>query len=273
MSEGITDYYADLSLVRGGVIDAPGFYEATTEKINEIAQSPPFALEDASLNAWISVRDGTDALYYPKGSLAGFLLDVMIRDASDNKRSLDNVMRELYQTTFKQGRGFTADDWWGAVRRAANGRSFEDFARRYIDGREPYPWEEQLRIIGLRLQSDSVPRLGVSINPETGGGARIMGLVPDGPAAAAGLKPGDVILSVGERPAMEIFFGGGFQALFGGKPTGTMIPVSARRGDAPVNLQVPLRYGPAAPRMVEDPAASPRALRLRNGMLRGVTDR
>src|SRR3954469_13507743 len=53
VSEGITDYYADLALVRGGVIDSKGFYAATSGKMGEIASAPPFALEDASLNAWI----------------------------------------------------------------------------------------------------------------------------------------------------------------------------------------------------------------------------
>ena len=50
------------------------------------------------------------------------MLDVIIRDASDNAKSLDGVMRELYQSTFKQGRGFTGDDWWAAVGRAAPAR-------------------------------------------------------------------------------------------------------------------------------------------------------
>src|SRR6185369_8738677 len=124
VSEGITDYYSDLAMVRGGVVDAPGFYGLTTEKMSNIAQAPPFSVEDASLNAWIKIRD-----------------------ASDNRSSLDNVMRDLYRSTYKQGRGFTADDWWGAVQRASNGRSYDDFKRRYIDGREPYPWAEALSVI------------------------------------------------------------------------------------------------------------------------------
>jgi predicted metalloprotease with PDZ domain len=273
VSEGITDYYADLALVRGGVDDTPKFYATTSEKISEIAQAPPFALEDASLNAWIKVRDGTDALYYPKGSLAGFLLDIMIRDASENKHSLDTVMRELYETTYKRGRGFTSEDWWGAVKRAANGKSFDDFARRYVDGRDPYPWEQQLRVIGLQLQPDSVPRLGVSLGNEPGGGVRIQQVIPGGAAAAAGLKAGDVIVTVGDRPALEVFFGGGFRTLYGSKAAGTLIPVVIRRADAPLTVQVPLRFGAAAPRIMEDPSASARAVRLRNGLVRGLTDR
>lgn len=105
MSEGITDYYADLALSRGGIIDSAQFMSVTAGKANTVTQTPPTALEDASLSTWIHPVDGSGYLYYPKGSLAGFLLDILIRDASNNTRSLDDVMRQLYQTTSKRGRG------------------------------------------------------------------------------------------------------------------------------------------------------------------------
>ena len=53
MSEGITDYYADLALVRGGVVDSAQFLGLTGEKMAQIATQPPTALEDASLSTWI----------------------------------------------------------------------------------------------------------------------------------------------------------------------------------------------------------------------------
>jgi hypothetical protein len=49
--------------------------------------------------------------------------------------------------------------------------------------------------------------------------------------------------------------------------------VVIRRDGATVNVQVPLRFGLSEPRVVEDAAASPRAVRLRNGLLRGTTDK
>ncbi|MBL8979138.1 MAG: hypothetical protein JNM53_12035, partial [Gemmatimonadetes bacterium] len=123
VSEGITDYYADLTMLRGGVIDSAAFLEETGNKIAQVNQVPAVALEDASLSTWIHPTDGTGYIYYPKGSLAGLLLDILIRDASDNRRSLDDVMRETYQRTYKQGKGFGATEWWGAVSRAAGAGS------------------------------------------------------------------------------------------------------------------------------------------------------
>src|SRR5918992_45516 len=40
MSEGVTDYYADLSLVRGGIGDATTFYNTTAGKMNEGNERP-----------------------------------------------------------------------------------------------------------------------------------------------------------------------------------------------------------------------------------------
>jgi predicted metalloprotease with PDZ domain len=153
VSEGITDYYADLALFRGGIVDSTNFLRLTQGKISEIAETPPVALEDASLSTWVQPADGTGYAYYSKGALAGLLLDILIRDASDNARSLDDVMRALYESTYGHGRGFSADDWWGAVSSAAGGRSFADFASRYIDGREAYPYESVLPLAGMRIRN------------------------------------------------------------------------------------------------------------------------
>jgi predicted metalloprotease with PDZ domain len=271
VSEGVTDYYADLAEVRGGIVDPVGFYALTAGKIGEIENTIPFALEDASLNTWIHPKDGTEYSYYPKGSLAGLLLDITIRDASDNAKSLDTVMRELYEATYKQGRGFTNADFWSAVSRAANGRSFDDFSRRYIDGREPFPWDAALRTVGLRIQRDSAPRIGVSTAPDAEGAIRVMEVSPGSAAAAAGVRTGDVMVRVGDVAVDDPNFGVKFRSEYFGKPTGTPLPLTVKRGDDTLTLRSTLSYGPTAPIISEDPKASPRAVRLRNGLLRGTT--
>ncbi len=153
VSEGITDYYADLAVVRSPVGTDSVFYRLTAQNIDEVDAAPPVALTDESLSTWIHPigTPGFQWLYYPKGALAGFMLDILIRDASDNRASLDSVMRAVYQTTYERHRGFTSTDWWGAVSRAAGGRSFDEFNRRYIEGRAPFPWDSVLALAGLRL--------------------------------------------------------------------------------------------------------------------------
>jgi predicted metalloprotease with PDZ domain len=271
VSEGITDYYADVAQVRGGVIDSAAFLRLVTGKIGEVGTAPNVALEDASLSAWIRPTDGTQYVYYPKGSLAGFLLDIMIRDASDNARSLDTVMREVYQTTFKAGgRGFTSQDWWGAVSRAAGGKSFADFNTRYIDGREPFPWSTTLPLAGLRLNVDSIrePWIGVSTNADSGG-VVVVELEPEGAAKAAGVQVGDYLLRVGDIPVSDPEFGVRYRARYA-RSDGESVPLVVRRGSEERTLSLPVRNRlRTVESIVFDRNASPKAMRIRAGILKG----
>lgn len=273
ISEGITDYYADLAEVRGGVINAAGFYSATGGKIFDVAQLPPTSLEDASLSTWIHPRDGSGYIYYPKGSLAGFMLDVMIRDASDNRRSLDDVMRELYNTAWKNARGFTADEWWAAVGRAASGKSFTDFYSRYIDGREDFPWDAVLPLAGLRLARDTInePRVGIATVQDSVG-VHVTQIVPGSAAEGAGVQPGDVLVSVGGISAGDPTWAEQFRAKYGRSQQGSALPIVVRRNGREQTLSARLNFVPRVEsRLVENPRASAKARRVRDGILRGTT--
>jgi len=157
VSEGITSYYGALAQARGGMADSARFWGWMAGAAGAVMSTPPTSEGDASLDAWIGDQDGSAGIYYAKGEVTGFLLDICIRDASDNAHSLDDVMRNLYQSTYERGRGFTAADWWSAVARAA-GRpvgDFEAWARAYVDGREPLPYDSVLALAGLRLAADT----------------------------------------------------------------------------------------------------------------------
>jgi len=273
ISEGITDYYADLSEVRGGIVDAKGFYMLTSDKISQVGELPPTALEDASLSTWIHPRDGTEYIYYPKGSLAGLLLDIMVRDASDNHSSLDDVMRTLYNTAYKNGRGFTSDEWWATVSKAAKGKSFTDFYSRYIDGREAFPYDKVLPLAGLRLARDTtrVPQLGIA-SLQDSSGLHVTEVIPESAAAAAGVQPGDQLISVGGFNADDPNWTDKFRSRYSRQPEGTELPVVVRRNGAEQTLTARLRFVTrVGSRLVEDPRASAKARRVRDGLLRGVT--
>ncbi len=272
VSEGVTDYYGALALVRGGINDSTGFFNFIAGEIASVAGAPPTAVSDASLSPWINPTDGSSGLYYPKGGLTGFLLDIMIRDASDNRSSLDAVMRTLYNRTYKRGRGFTRTDWWAEVSRAAGGRSFTDFARRYVDGREPLPVEATLRLAGLRARNDTIrePRLGVSPATDTNGVA-ITQLAPTGAAAAAGARVGDRIVSIGDVAISNDDSFDVFRTRYAGT-TLTTLPLVVRRGTETITLQLPVRLFARTQTQVSPiPNAPAKALRIRQGILKGST--
>jgi len=270
VSEGITDYYADLALVRAGVIDSTDFLALTAGKMQEVADVPVVSLEDASISAWISMTDGTGSIYYPKGSLAGMLLDVRIRAATGNRNSLDGVMRSLYQSTYLKGRGFTSKDWWDAVSSAAGGAAFADFNTRYIDGREPFPYAADFAMAGLTASVDSnrIPRLGIQSSNDS---ANIVQAVTPGSAfATAGGQVGDELLRVGSADASTPNWAQQFRSAYGAGIEGTMIPVVVRRGGQQLTLQMPLRFITIRSyRLTMDPNASPAAVAIRQGIMTG----
>jgi predicted metalloprotease with PDZ domain len=275
MAEGITDYYADLTQVRGGIADSARFLALTADKIQDVLDAPPTALEDASLETWIAPTDGSAYLYYPKGALVGLLLDIAIRDASDNRRSLDDVMRALWRGGGAAGgRAFSPDEWWRAVSAAAGGRSFDDWSRRYIDGREPLPWGEVFPLAGLRAVVDTLrePRIGVN-TIESDQGLVVTTVDPNGSGASAGVRPGDVLLAIGEIVVTEPEFPRRFTARYGGRD-GAPVTIRVRRGEEIVALEGRIRLVTRYAARVEALRdASPKAARIRAGILRGRVDR
>jgi predicted metalloprotease with PDZ domain len=275
VSEGITDYYADLALVRGNILPPQAFYQLTSFKVSSVADAPPVALEDASLTTWIAPTDGTHTIYYPKGSLAGMLLDMLIRDETDNRASLDDVMRDLYHGTYKKGEGFTLEQWWEAVERVAPGRSFEDFYARYIDGREVFPYAEVLPLGGMALFADTVraPFFGVS-HEVAEGGVVVTEVVPGGAAAAAGVEEGDFLVQVGEIQVAGLEWGDLYRNRYRTEPEGTPVVVRVRRDGLERMLQGYVRFRETVEYAVgEDGNASEKARRIREGILRGTVDR
>jgi predicted metalloprotease with PDZ domain len=199
----------------------------------------------------------------------------MIRDGSDNRRSLDDVMRTLYQSTYKRGRGFTAQDWWPTVAAAAGGKAFTDSESRYIDGREPLPYDQVLALAALRLSADTLrePMLGVAAGPDSAG-IRITGLQPGGAAQEAGLKVGDILLALGDLELGDPNFGPAYRERFRNARSGDELPIRVRRGAETLTItskirlaeQVVAKIGPM-------PDAPEKAVRIRQGIVSGKRSR
>ena len=273
VSEGFTDYYADLAQVRGGDIDSAAFLQNLYGHIQDVLGSPAASVEDASLSTWIQPVEGNAYIYYDKGATLGLLLDVLIRDASDGHASLDDVMRGLYRDAYLKGRGFTNAEFWAAVSRAAGGRSFADFYRRYVDGRDSLPYDSVLSLAGIHFAVTSyrAPRIGIATSGDSTG-LKVTSVVPTAAYAAGGGQVGDTILTVGgvdvtKDPSFETF-----RHQWAGTDR-TTVPIAIRRGGQALTLDVPVRletWTNSAMTYVAD--ASPKAARIRSGLLRGTTE-
>src|SRR5204863_10174687 len=110
--EGFTSYYDDLMLVRSGVIDEAAYFKLLAKTINMVTRGSgrtKQSVAESSFDAWTKYyrqdENSPNAIvsYYTKGSLVGMALDLTIRAETKGKKSLDNVMRALWQ---RYGRDF-----------------------------------------------------------------------------------------------------------------------------------------------------------------------
>jgi predicted metalloprotease with PDZ domain len=269
-SEGVTDYYADATLVRSGLYTAEQYLGQIETNLGRLESEPgPVAVEDASLNTWLNPTHGDPYVYYPKGSLIGLLLDLRIRHASRNQRSLDTVLRELYGDFYSAGHGFTTADLLKLLKEAGAGE-VDSFYARYITGREPLPLAETFAMGGLRLEREEItePELGISGAPNQAGEIEIGGVEPNGFAARAGILEGDVLLALG-----EVEIGGNpawlerFRRSYADKP-GAPLPIRIRRNGSEQVLSGEVRLRErVALEVTRDPAAGP----LEETIFRGLT--
>ena len=200
-SEGVTDYYANVTSLRSGLWTADQFLASADANIQQVESAPePWSEEDGSVATWINeVYVNSSQLYYPKGSLTGLLLDVSIRDATNNARSLDDVTRALFTRFYQRGKGFSTSDLLGLLRDVGM-PDVDGFYQRYINGREPLPYEAVLAKAGIALSRQIVatPFLGVNAPQNDQGQRIVLGVVPGSAAERAGVKRGDLLVKVGD---------------------------------------------------------------------------
>ncbi len=264
-SEGVTDYYADVTNLRSGLWSADQFLANTVSNINQVEDAPePWSAEDGSEATWIhEVYVNSSQLYYPKGSLLGFLLDISIRDATDNAHNLDEVMRALYTRYYRQNKGFLTADLLSELRTAGM-PEVETFYRRYIDGRDSLPYEAVFAKAGLAFHRDVVtnPFVGVSQAGTPAGGVSVQSVTPGSSAEAAGVQPGDVITNIGGiAVTADQDWGGAFRARYRGK-AGQPLTITVQRAGRTLTLNTTVRERTTS-RVSLERAANPTAKQAR----------
>lgn len=105
LAEGLTSYYDNLMLFRSGLIEVAEYFSLLAEEIRTYETTPGREIrsaELASFDTWIKQykpdnnKLNSTISYYRKGALVGFVTDTEIRRVTDNRSSLDTVMREMY---------------------------------------------------------------------------------------------------------------------------------------------------------------------------------
>jgi predicted metalloprotease with PDZ domain len=205
IAEGITEYYADLVVLRAGLSTRDDFLRSMGARIDELQTTPGRlvqSVELASHDAWIKYyrpdenSGNTSVSYYTKGALLGLLLDAKVRNLTAGKRSLDDVMVAAYQK-YSGERGYTSAEFRTIVEQIA-GRDLSAFWASAIEGTAELDYSEVLSTFGLRLSSSGPSQrawLGVTTRNDSGR-LLISQVRRDGPSDGAGLNVDDEILAI-----------------------------------------------------------------------------
>jgi len=271
-SEGVTDYYTDVILARARLSSPAGFARSMAASIASHQDNPARLLISPERSSWTKwdppdVNNGSTISYYLQGELLGFLLDLAIRDSTDNEKSLDDVMRFLLEN-YSGERGFTRDQLVAAVR-SATGRNFEGFWRLYVSAANEIPWNDYAQAAGWEVVFTEVAavdaRIG-SLSPAIEGG-RWRAIAPPGSAAAAaGLRTGDELVRINGRSIID---GNDVSAAVRPIGRGQIVVVDVVRDGQPLTIRFRAgTYMRVRAALRDLPVQTPKMRRIRAGLVR-----
>ena len=215
-SEGLTLFYADLLARRAGL---PAFDSSRVAHLERLiaryfgnAGNAAISPERASY-AEYGGQPGSLGDYDPsvhlQGEVLGAMLDLIVRDATNDRRSIDDVMR-LMMNRFSGARGFTGPDIERTVADVC-GCSVKPFFDAHVRGATPIEFNRYLRLIGLRthvewrpaLNREGRPAVDLSLyawQPPDQGLLSLLITNPRSSWGRAGLHTNDRLLSINGAP-------------------------------------------------------------------------
>ena len=159
VAEGVTTYYGDLILRQSGVFDDAGYLKELQVLFKRHFENNGGAFQslvDSSWDLWLDgyekgVPDRKVSVYH-KGAVVALILDLHIRRLTDHARSLDDVMRTMWERFGKPFIGYTLDDY-RTVTEAVAGEPLDWYYEVCIFGNQPLErlLNEYLAWVGLQI--------------------------------------------------------------------------------------------------------------------------
>ncbi|MBU2976940.1 PDZ domain-containing protein [Alteromonas sp. C1M14] len=220
--EGFTSFYDDLTLARTGLISPRKYLEIVGQNLTRLqvtAGRKKQSVASSSFDAWTKFykQDASApnniVSYYTKGGIIAFGLDLLLREKSDGKVTLDHLMQALW-AQFGQDELGTEDAVIETVCKDTFNIDITDFINKVVYGTFDVPLSDWLEQIGVSLHTrpkngladkgGTPPAsayqkhpLGAMIkNAETG--VTVLVVLEDGAACQAGLQVNDRIIAMND---------------------------------------------------------------------------
>ena len=209
IAEGVTAYYTELGVRRAGLCSDSEFFEGLSALIRRLQMTPGrlvHPLEMASYDAWIKLYRGdentpnTTISYYTKGAVVAFLLDAKIRSATDDAKSLDDLLRLAY-ARYSGQMGFRREEFRLMAEEVA-GLPLGHWFVRALETTEELDYSEALDCLGMRFAPAEASCKSGWTGLETrdaGGRLLISQIRRDTPGWHAGFNVDDEILAIDDN--------------------------------------------------------------------------
>jgi len=206
--EGFTTYYGDKNLYSSGVFTLEQYFETLEERLDKHFNNFGRFNLSVAASSWDNWLDGyvpgvpyRKTSIYDEGNLIAFMLDVMIMEATQNKRSLRNVCRALYSDFGKKNKGYSKEDIIRLCEEAA-GKDLKGFFNKFVFSASDFdeglmPCFNYLGIDFQKLQNPVVSERSFGFKTTDHQNTTKVSLVaPYSPAWKAGLFANDDIIAV-----------------------------------------------------------------------------
>ncbi len=204
VAEGVTTYLGDLFLLKGKVFSVEQYLKELNTQLQRHFDNPGrfnMSVADSSFDTWldgyVAGAPGRKVSIYTEGCLLAFVLDTMIMRASNNEKSIHDVMYRLYHDYALNNKPYD-EAIYKAICEEVSGLDLSDYFDNYVNGTSTYEGllNESLDYLGLELRKEKNSVHHESLHGFKLSGTKIVKIAPGSPADVAGLSIDDEIIKV-----------------------------------------------------------------------------
>lgn len=193
-SEGFTDYYSYLMLLRGGLISLDEYLQSCNRLIREYYLSPVRNADNQKVLKDFWNDDDVHDLPYRQGFLIATNWNALIRTASGGKNSLDDAMREMFNFARRNKPEITSELINKNISRYTKRSVLRDIER-YIENGELITPDKNAFGPQVRMEITEVPLFELGLDLDSLLNKKIINGVKEGSAAyQAGLRDGQTVV-------------------------------------------------------------------------------